>query len=1188
MSDRKMEEKFDSFIFDEQLAEQDPILDELIKLETERQSRRIVLVPSESICSPMVRKVLDSPLSNLYAEGYPSNSTNRLFEDDLSDLPFQLTHYRRYSDRRFYKGSDYVNSIEAICRRRAAECFANDKVPSEQIFANVQPLSGAPANLAILDALLNPGDVMMGMDLMQGGHLSHGSPFHVTGRNYRIVSYGIDLKTEKFDYDEIMAFAKKHRPKLIIAGFTSYPWAPDWEKFRAIADEVGAYLMADIAHPAGLAIAGAYPSPIGYADVISFTTHKTLMGPRGAVILSTNEEMANRINMAVFPGQQGGPHENTIAALAVAFKIAKTDKFKKLAFDIVDNAKYMAECLQKEGLGLSYGGTDTHLFLADLKTLGKKNGEYLLGEPAARILEMAGVVTNKNTIPGDKETPLCTGIRMGTPWITQRGINKEQIAELSHLMVKLLSNVQPFHYDGVTRALPRGKVDLNVLDEVRQSVDELAAKLDVKTDAHSNYPHYHFNTAIETKPVAEKSDADTKAVVIPTRMIKVTGPRVDSHVQNLLTHDISNLADGEAMRSLMLNPDGTILDDVVVIRVGRRWEDRETGFCIIPTTCNCDKVLKWMRGHADGYLLFEPTDITAKVEGPAVVEDFGGSDFAPEKRRALMHIIGKDAVSKAAKLAKVIGDEALLIKINDADDAIVTVPYLKLEDALAKCKDADIAPSSMESEKEWRESIKLPIHADGPIDAKIFAEENGKEWFDLYKPYFIGQLKIAEGVAPEKELPEFSWEEVEGEIKRTPLYEDHVKASARIVPFAGHEMPVWYTSFEEEHTAVRTTAGLFDVSHMGCFGISGPNAADFLDLVTANYIRWIGDGEAHYSYLFDPDGNVIDDIYVYRYAYDRYLMVVNASNEAKDWDWLTKVNNGEVLIDRQVPQRRNMNKAILRNLKDEAHGEDRKVDIAFQGPKSLKILMSLCDNENERFRLSILKRNGCMELTVAGIAIAVSRTGYTGEEFSYELFVHPEKASTLWNTILDTGKDMGVVPIGLGARDSLRVEAGFPLYGHELAGDLGIWPNAAGFPGYVKFHKPFFIGKQPVLAKERKRKDILVRFMVTTKGVRAARTGDPVVSTRGEMIGYVTSAAGDPAGNMVGLALVKIKAAKQGPISIYSLGGSKKLKGSVPNDWKPGDKTPLAIPANIVSRFPARKNVNKKMKITELLAKNKG
>jgi len=237
----------------------------------------------------------------------------------------------------------------------------------------VQPLSGAAANLAVYWALMEPGDTLMGLDLFQGGHLTHGSEFNISGQRYEVVSYGVNPQTEQLDYDAIRELAREHRPKVIVAGYTSYSWAPDWEAFRAIADEVGAYLMADISHTAGMAVAGDYPNPVGLAHVTTFTTHKTICGPRGAVILTTDEELAQAIDMAIFPGEQGGPHVNKFAALCVAFEIAGTEKFHQLQHQIVANTQALAKGLTKRGLRLAYGGTDTHLLLVDLKSVPTDN-----------------------------------------------------------------------------------------------------------------------------------------------------------------------------------------------------------------------------------------------------------------------------------------------------------------------------------------------------------------------------------------------------------------------------------------------------------------------------------------------------------------------------------------------------------------------------------------------------------------------------------------------------------------------------------------------------------------------------------------------------------------------------------------------------------------------------------------------
>jgi len=359
-----------SYYLEAALSRVDPDIERIIEFERSRQIRKIILIPSESICPKPVLEALATPLTSLYAEGYPSRRmSEESNEKVLLDFDYQLAHYRRYSDRRFYKGVEFADFVESLAQRRVARCFATDKISADKIFVNVQPLSGAAANNAVYAAFLNPGDTIMGMSLSCGGHLTHGSEFNRSGRYYRVISYEPDPVSGKLDYDAIKELALQHKPKIIIAGYSAYPWSVDWKKFREIADSVGALLFADIAHVAGMVVAGVYPTPVGFADVVTFTTHKTLFGPRGAVILTTDRKKAKLIDDAVFPGEQGGPHINKMAAIAVAFKIAQSKEFKKLQRKIVDNAKVLASSLTEKGLKLVYGGTDTHLMLIDLNAI---------------------------------------------------------------------------------------------------------------------------------------------------------------------------------------------------------------------------------------------------------------------------------------------------------------------------------------------------------------------------------------------------------------------------------------------------------------------------------------------------------------------------------------------------------------------------------------------------------------------------------------------------------------------------------------------------------------------------------------------------------------------------------------------------------------------------------------------------
>ncbi|MDY7075543.1 MAG: glycine cleavage system aminomethyltransferase GcvT [Chloroflexota bacterium] len=1059
------------FLLRADLEEVAPFVADLIHWEEERQARKLILIPSESSAPKAVRQALGSVFQNIYAEGYPPLRMTRDPEERLRDVAWQLAFYRRYADRRFYKGVDYVHFVECLAQRRCAEAFAHGSIRPEHIYVNVQALSGAAANLAVYWALMEPGDTLMGLDLFHGGHLTHGSEFNISGQRYRVVSYDVDPTTERLDYDSIRDLAREHRPKVIVAGYTSYPWAPDWETFRAIADEVGAYLVADIAHTAGMAAAGVYPNPVGLAHVTTFTTHKTICGPRGAVVLTTDEGLAQDIDMAIFPGEQGGPHVNKFAALAVAFGIAQTEEFRQLQHQIVANAQALAEGLGRRGLRLAYSGTNTHLLLIDLKPVPSDTGFPVWGEPAVRILDLAGIVANKNTIPGDTETSLATGVRLGTPWVTQRGLDEADMDTLADLIYRILVNIKPFAYNSLVGTLPRGKIELDVLEEVRRDVAALAEKAGVDLGyRRSEYPHY----AILPDNPAPKSVS-----------LRVIGWRAQPFVQQVVTANVAGLVLGSRISTFMLDRHGKLIDQVEMVRESPDEWGRDH-YLIIPTPRNVDRVASWLRALADGYILFDEKDVFRKVEGPVIVQE------------------------------------------------------------------------------EMDETTMIPRKYPGGTTADELYRAHPKA-FDPTKPYFVGQSHLAE-VAPQVEKEGWHWEEPEAPLKRTPLYEIHKEMGAKLVPFAGWEMPVWYTSVGEEHRAVREAAGLFDVAHMGVFEVEGPHATAFLDVVLSNYAAWLEDGQSCYSYLLDPDGGVIDDVFIYRRRADLWLMVVNASNEDKDWDWLNAVNERRVIIDRERPWVQVEASATLRNLKDPASGEREKRDIALQGPASLPTLQALTDDSELKAALARVRRTDLIECELAGIPLVVARTGYTGEEWGYEILVHPDDAPRLWEAILKAGEPFGVKPAGLAARDSTRTEAGLPLYGHELAGPFDVSPIEAGFPGYVKYHKPFFIGRDVLLAREESRAREVIRFHVNQKGVRRPQTGDPVVNRKGQQIGYVTSCSIDVEGYLLGLAIVEKRYnVPEIPIAIFPLGG-KPLEEALMR----GKRVALPVEATVLTRFPER------------------
>jgi glycine hydroxymethyltransferase len=1029
------------FLFRGNLAKLDPDVYELTRVEAERQARKLILIPSESTAPMAVREALASAFQNIYAEGYPDEDTRWMSEAEILDYPARLGNYRRNGDPRYYKGVEYADTVEALARKRAAQAFAANGYKADQIYVNVQALSGAPANNAVYQALLNLGDTVMGLNLLHGGHLSHGSSVNRSGKWFKAVHYTVD-ENEKLDYDKIRALALEAKPKLIIAGYSSYSWVPDWKKFRAIADEVGAYFLADISHIGGLVAAGVVPSPIGIAHVVMSTTHKSLDGPRGAVLLTTSADIAKKLDKAVFPGEQGGPHVNVFAALALTFKLAQTPQFKKLQAQTIKNAKAMADQFRKRGLRVPFGGTDCHLVNVDCTTVKGEDGTALSGDQAARILDVAGIVVNRNTIPGDKNSADPSGIRLGTPWITQRGFDEKKTRALADIMADLLLACAPHSVDTPHKGrVRRAKLDFAVLNEARLKVRKLAetAGIDFKY-RKSGYPHFYY--------IDDKSTSG---------VFELKGIRVRQVLDYATSNDLSALKKGGLQATSIATPKGTVKGTLMKV-------DDYTYQLQVPAA-KAGVVGTWLRDLSDGYTSF-------KLDGK---KDFSASRMP--------------------------GPVAVLA-----------------------------------GKKKLKEAVGKPV-SEG-------------------KPWFIGDPATVRKDA----LPPFEWNSVEGELMKTRLNQTHRDLGGRMVPFAGWEMPVVYTSIYDEHLATRQAAGLFDVSHMGVYEVKGADAASFLDTICANDCGGLQPGESLYSQFLTPDADVIDDTLVYRRALDKYLVVVNASNDDKDRTWFESVRDGKVKIDNAKPWARTYGyEAVIRNLRDPKAGNDMRIDIALQGPKSRDILLALGVDDKTKARIMKLKRTELCDATVGGFDLIVSRTGYTGERMAFELFVHPDRAVDFWNAILKTGESFGVKPIGLGARDSLRTEAGLPLYGDEMGlnsgkhghRDLGV--AEGGFGSYVKPYKPWFIGREAYIAREKERKFVVARFRFDEQRVRPAHNSDPVVDKDGRTIGYVTSCAIDVERFLTGQAYIEKQYAVEGtPIAVF--------QGGVMD--RP------ATPAKVVSRFP--------------------
>lgn len=1037
------------FLFRGSLSQLDRDVFDLVQLEAERQFRKLILIPSESTAPIAVREALGSVFQNLYAEGYPDEETRWMSEAQILDYDARLSYYRRYADPRYYKGVEYADVVESLARRRCAETFATPGFTADQLFVNVQPLSGAPANNAVYHALINPGDTILGMNLLHGGHLTHGSSVNRSGKLYKVIHYNVSPTTEQIDYDSVQALAKENNPKIIIAGYSSYPWVPDWARFRAIADSVGAVLLADISHIAGMIAAGVIPSPVGFAQVITFTTHKTLCGPRGACIVTTDSAIAKKIDRAVFPGEQGGPHVHVFAALATTFKLAQTMSFKQLQQQIINNCVALTNRLQERGLRIPYGGTNTHLANVDCKTIIGEDGTPLSGDMASRVLDIAGIVLNRNTIPGDKTALNASGIRFGTPWMTQRGLKETDMLQVADIMADILLSCKPYSVETRQGVAQRTKVDFNVLEESKLKVRSLAEKagIDYKASSHG-YPHFFY---IDDKPKSKRGWS----------AIDMRSSHIRQFVNYVFANDCENLEPGESQKTSLKTQQGTLTGVLTFIQPG-----------LMRFGLSSSKVglaLAWLRDLSDGYTAFD-ADVSRRLPGPVSITE-----------------MTSQAVNK--------------------------------------------------------------------VDGKAVSNE---------KPYFIGQ----EGGRGPK-LPKFEWEEKEPtDLFRTPLNQVHHQSGAKMVLFAGWEMPVWYTSVIEEHLATRQAAGLFDVSHMGVLQVEGPDAVSFLDSVCGNDIAGLKIGESCYTHFLDPNANVIDDTLVYHRDVEKYLVVVNASNDSKDWTWLNAVLSGKILIDNKRPWAQAFGKkAVLRNLRDPKEGADMRVDIALQGPRSRDVLLALGCDSKTRKKIMNLKRTELCEGVVGGFELVISRTGYTGEKMAFELFVHPAKAVDLWNAILNFGTPMGLKPCGLGARDSLRTEAGLPLYGHEMGGDLNLGVAEAGFGSYVKAYKPWFIGREAYIEREKMRQGVVVRFKFNEKGVRMAHHNDPVLDHKGRVIGVVTSCAIDMDGYLTGQAFIELKSAEENtPIAIYQ--GSPKTTGKVPSDLKSGDRVTLPTPATVISRFP--------------------
>jgi len=668
---------------------------------------------------------------------------------------------------------------------------------------------------------------------------------------------------------------------------------------------------------------------------------------------------------------------------------------------------------------------------------------------ASRILDIVGIVLNRNTIPGDKTALNASGIRLGTPWMTQRGLREGDMVEVANIIADIFAAITPYTIEQRKGLAQRAKVDFGVFEQARIRVRNLIEKVGGDPAGKKyGYPHFYY---LDDRP----------AIIGPLAGVDLNGEHVRSFAAYVFASAAETLAPGQSQPTRLITPLDTVDGTLTCLPQG--------GYRFIFPSQSFGLVATWLRDLSDGYVTLD-ADVTRRIPGPILVTE-----------------------SSAIEPVEAAGD---------------------------------------------------------PVD--------------ISKPFYIG--KVAQAGQPK---PAFMWTEpAQSDLKRTSLNQTHRNLGAKMVPFAGWEMPVQYSSVVEEHLATRQAAGLFDVSHMGVYQAEGPLAVLFLESVCANDIAGLAVGESCYTHFLDPDANVIDDTLVYRRAADKFLVVVNASNDDKDRAWLTGVLTGTVLVDRDHPSARAFGEgAVLRNLRDPQAGADMRVDIALQGPKSRDILLALGCDAQTRKRIMGLKRTELCEGVVGGFNLVISRTGYTGEKMAFELFVHPDQAPALWDALMAAGEPLGLKPCGLGARDSLRTEAGLPLYGHEMDGELNLGVAEAGFGSYVKIYKPWFIGRSAYIQRESQRKGVVARFRFNEKGVRMAHPGDPVLDQKGRVIGAVTSCSIDSEGFLTGQAFVELKFAEEGtPIAIYQ--SASKSAGKAPADLKAGDRVTMPTQATVVSRYP--------------------
>jgi glycine hydroxymethyltransferase len=1032
------------------MTQVDPWLAALLEREEQRQFQQISLGAASSLCPSAVREAQASVFSNIDAEGYPPKRLAQASWERLLDLDEQIAYYQRYGDSRFNKGTELANVVEAVAHRRAAAVFSTEwadnsdiSVSAQEIYANLQCPTGSLANTAVFEAFLKPGDAVLSMNLVDGGHLSHGSPLHRSGKTYKIIHYGVDPSTQRLDYDKVRDLIHQYRPKLIVGGASSYPWAIDWKRFRQIAEEVEPrpYILADISHPAGLVAAGLIPNPIGYADAVTFTTYKTFCGPRGAAILSTDRTLAESIDRAVFPGLQSAPIFQQVASLAVAFEIAKTQEFKLLQQKIAENARLLHQFLLDLEIPCAFGGTNTHIVIADVGKIPTPSKQKVTGDIVARLLERVGISCNSNLIPGDKIVTLASGIRLGTTWISQMGYGEAEVREIAEIIADICKGIKLYSYYGPRRVTPGGKITKELVQSTSQRVKKL-----LKNGSASE-------AFLEQKPASNKY-ATTEYQMLTTSNVNrgersdqlegllVSGERAASFLQSVITRDIYKLEQGEAFSALILNTDGEKSLDVLVSCLS---SEPHPCFLLVYQGDHEMKFRNWLQMLSDGFVEVEKDDPYRTLDGPVVIK---------------------------------------------------------------------------RADPEYIDNTLLTL-----ADSETGIEQEAVELIEDSKPYFIGQTTLPRDGNPDRKWFAFEETPFPGILSRpSPLYSCHKALGATFTDWIGYEMPLYYTSSSQEHEQVRKIAGLFDLSHKILLGFRGPGAERFLDLVLPEHIPQLGISGSCRTCILSPEGALLSDCILYRLEPDYFMMELEPTNALLVENWLRAVADREVMIDPARPYVEVDRSCSIINLKTDS---DALTILGLQGSKSTSILQSLLNDTKSRFILHNLKKGQILKLPISGISIWIARRGFTGELVGYELFVSQSNAHFLWSTLMAAGLDNSLGAIGLSAADSLRIEAGLPCYGKDLAGPYHISPIEAGFGSSIQLDKPFFIGRQQILSCSPSRRVVRLRAEIDT--VTLAKLEPWILNDSGNNIGVTTSTA-SVSGKFYGLGLLDEQLSEKGNV----------------------------------------------------------